>query len=829
MGSPVRPSRRSALRRFAPVALAILAGGLSTVSPAAAQEPTTYYVSPDGNDNEPGDAPRPFRTIQKCAQEIKAGDTCLIGPGTYRETVRPTRSGTAQSPITYRAQTPGTVRIDGTDPVTAWTRVKGDELASMSLTDPHIGQSPFAEEVKAGRVYQAQVTVADPAITEGQLFLGEQMMRDAQFPDAAPDPLEPTVQVAQAGSTITSIADPELSQPPGYWTGARVYVQTNWKALTGEVKSSAPGTIAIGGHYGVNAEGWNFCAEVKPGWTRYFLYGKLSEVSAAGEWFYDRAKRTLYFRPPDGEALAGAAVKQRPYAFDLDGISDTRLDGLEIFGATIRTGDTSQRVVLSGLDVKYPSHFQDFKPDPNSQANDGCDSLSAGASTTGIIVRGTDNVVRDSEISWSAGNGIALLGNRNTVTNNVIHDVDYSGGRGAGVRLAGNDQTVTGNTIYSSGRAAIEVRHDLAGSQMHRVRIAHNDMYEYGRLSQDFGGVYICCGLDFAGSSIDHNWVHDPRDLANIPSAASLGIYIDGGSANQLIHSNVGWNNDTATVGLVANDGINNKVYNNNGVVWVYNLKNATGTEILNNIGDVILTSSDSATIRVGEHLPSAIDPRYTNEPARDFSLKPTSPAIDKGQQVPIFADGSPDLGAYQHGEAYWRPGASWAPALPIRPHYGASSLLVGDTAWNDQLNALHRRDFPNGFAFMSPFAGPVSGTLRLGFDRPLKEGLAIDKVELRLYARMHREPGAKGNMTVDLPGLGTVWNAEGSDFDATGRAITVPLTNEVDGDWSKLPAWVEVFGDLSGGTPGSGWTQGFDGTVIVIIAAEIYIEAHRA
>ena len=50
---------------------------------------------------------------------------------------------------------------------------------------------------------------------------------------------------------------------------------------------------------------------------------------------------------------------------------------------------------------------------------------------TGIIIRGSNNILENSEIGFSAGNGVLLQGNNaslaagNVVTNNLIHDVDY--------------------------------------------------------------------------------------------------------------------------------------------------------------------------------------------------------------------------------------------------------------------------------------------------------------------------------------------------------------------------------------------------------------------
>jgi len=74
---------------------------------------TTYYVSPTGSDSNPGTESQPWKTIQKAAYTLSAGDTVYIKAGTYQERVIPQNSGGAGSYITYSAYSGDTVTIDG--------------------------------------------------------------------------------------------------------------------------------------------------------------------------------------------------------------------------------------------------------------------------------------------------------------------------------------------------------------------------------------------------------------------------------------------------------------------------------------------------------------------------------------------------------------------------------------------------------------------------------------------------------------------------------------------------------------------------------------------
>lgn len=73
----------------------------------------TYYVSTTGNDGSAGTERRPFRTIQKAANMVSAGDTILIRGGTYQERVTVKKSGTPGNIITFQNYPGESVTLDG--------------------------------------------------------------------------------------------------------------------------------------------------------------------------------------------------------------------------------------------------------------------------------------------------------------------------------------------------------------------------------------------------------------------------------------------------------------------------------------------------------------------------------------------------------------------------------------------------------------------------------------------------------------------------------------------------------------------------------------------
>ncbi|MDO8336349.1 MAG: DUF1565 domain-containing protein, partial [Candidatus Saccharibacteria bacterium] len=72
---------------------------------------TTYYVSSSGTDIASGVQDEPWKTIQKAANTLVAGDVVNVSAGTYEEVVAETSSGSSGSLIKFQAN--GEVLIRG--------------------------------------------------------------------------------------------------------------------------------------------------------------------------------------------------------------------------------------------------------------------------------------------------------------------------------------------------------------------------------------------------------------------------------------------------------------------------------------------------------------------------------------------------------------------------------------------------------------------------------------------------------------------------------------------------------------------------------------------
>src|SRR2546422_6375595 len=88
----------------------------------------SYYVSTAGDDSNAGTSASPWKTIQKAANTLHAGDTVIVSPGAYSERVQVTRSGAADLPITFQAQ--GAVVMQGFNVQANYIKVDGFEMVS---------------------------------------------------------------------------------------------------------------------------------------------------------------------------------------------------------------------------------------------------------------------------------------------------------------------------------------------------------------------------------------------------------------------------------------------------------------------------------------------------------------------------------------------------------------------------------------------------------------------------------------------------------------------------------------------------------------------------
>ena len=355
----------------------------------------SFYVSADkGNDAHPGSEDLPFKTFAKAVSLLAPGCNLYVMDGTYYERLSPP-SGTQSKPIRVAAYKGHSPTINGAHLLQAnWSIYKG-----------HIYSTPYD-----GRVFN-------------QLFVDGKMMTTARWPNAHKDPdkvFDMERAVTTAGNQ-TSISDPQL--PDGDWSAGKLYIWPGaaWISFVKDIKDYEPRNgLTVTEPFIVaypHAEDKPYC--LKKG-NHYFLFGKLAGLDAPNEWVIEQS--TLYLYAPDAKSPAAAQIEYRvrEYGINLKDKSHVQVSGISLFAAAIMM-QNSTNCVIDRCNQKYHEHFED----------------TSGYGATFMhhlnYVSGRNNVWKNSELAYAAGDGIRLDGSSNVISNMLIHDVDYSGGWFAGV------------------------------------------------------------------------------------------------------------------------------------------------------------------------------------------------------------------------------------------------------------------------------------------------------------------------------------------------------------------------------------------------------------
>ncbi|MEO0844919.1 MAG: right-handed parallel beta-helix repeat-containing protein [Cyanobacteria bacterium J06648_1] len=601
-----------------------------------------YFVAVNGLDSNPGTINRPFKTIQKCATLVKPGETCWLRAGVYREEVKPSVSGTESNPITFAAYEDEAVTISGTELVTEWTRDRQKVFQTM-VELPVDGYS-------------------DTGFFANQVFVDGEMMPEARFPNlnSEGDYLQKSFLgngVRSLGGLAAAVENEQIPALSEGWKGAKVWTNEWYTTRTGTITGGTAGRLTA-----------KMTAPWKRGGYWFYLFGKRELLDSPGEWFYDGKNQTLSIWAPQGNRPQKVEVKQRNFAFDLSDRSYITISGLSLFANTITTSDLSRGIVIDSINAKYVSHHMTLPPLPKSEQGSNSDNalfLASHAHDTGIQLRGRGHTIKNSIIDWSSGNGVLLEGKNHIVTNNVITNANYMVSYAAPVRINGSDHKITHNTIRRTGRDAISIDWHTTGLSAKNVEIAYNDVSQFGMLSTDLGALYVCCRIDLAGGSIHHNWIHNATAFS--PFWGTRGIYLDLESYNATIHHNVVWNifGGQHSFYLTARGARGyQRIYNN---TFLGEVGTDDNIEAFNNI---FAASENIKAAKSSHNLFADQDIRFVKPPIQekhadhlpDFTPSPNSPAIDKGMVIPGFTEDfvgdAPDIGAYERGKEFWRPGA---------------------------------------------------------------------------------------------------------------------------------------------------------------------------
>lgn len=472
-----------------------------------------FYVSPDGDDGNPGTQGRPLRTLQGARDRVRNMD----------------KEWTQDILVFFKAGDyfiDNTVRFSRKDSGAKGYRViykNWDEKGGAHLIG---GRALTAWRDEGGGIYSTQLDWNAYALYEN-----DRPAVMAREPNKGYHEFESVID-------FSHLQFREADYGRFDYQGAAVRLWAHWipgKVAIQDVDFDRR-VITLVQPYPGDVQGtvWNdeWAARTR---TRFYIYNAKSFLDRSGEFYMDAASHRLYYKPRctpiEEQVIIAATVNSM---IDIDGASDIQFEGLtfkvsnallevlpslpldsNITGGLIHLGDARNIV------IKY------------------CRLLNSGQN--GVIVEGDIEkcVIYGNLITQTVSGGVRFVGGNNRdniIENNYVHHV----GEGIYVRNSVGD-VIRHNLIHNVDENGFK------SLFVERQTISYNDISRVGLdgTDSDAAGIYTNCtagGPDGGHVTIDHNRLHDisHNGYPGYPSAA---IYLDmDGVYNCTITNNIIYN-----------------------------------------------------------------------------------------------------------------------------------------------------------------------------------------------------------------------------------------------------------------------------------------------
>ena len=293
----------------------LLALALALLAPCNADDALVLHVAPDGDDartgllgEDPGAGP--LATLSRARAAVRAAPPdrdviVLLHPGTYRLaetlTLGSADGGAGRRTVTWRSKVPGAAVLSGGAPLEGWT-------------------------------VEEDGTWSRPSVGGRQLFVGEERLAQARFPQAG----WLRVAAAEPGARDVFRAAPGLP-PLASLRGAQVRLVHDWStSLVGLERIGAEGDVHLAQPVGAWHPFFHLTGfEPHP---RYALENARAGWDAPGEWLEDALTGHLRYRPRTGESPATTPVvaPRLDCLFAVEGTAQQPVQGLRLEGLAFR-------------------------------------------------------------------------------------------------------------------------------------------------------------------------------------------------------------------------------------------------------------------------------------------------------------------------------------------------------------------------------------------------------------------------------------------------------------------------------------------------------------
>ncbi len=478
--------------------LALISGPMFLAGAADVKPGTTIFVAPGGNDAWTGSLPAPnaaktdgplatldrardrIREMKKAGPLPAGGVAVVLRGGTYflAHTFQLSQpdSGTADSPVVYRAAEAEQARLIGGRPVTGFVPYR-DAILKAAVAAQGLKGVYFRQLFFDGhRQHLARWPNYDPQNPYG----GGWAYADGQ-------PISVWQEIPNESHRTFQYKEKDARNWSRREEGELfVFARRNWwnniVPIASIDRQKRIITLAASATWGI-----------RPG-DRYYVRNLIEELDAPGEWYLDRTSETLYFWPPaplDGKTVYAPTLRT---LFQLGrGTSHVTIRGLtlECCEGTAVSLEETHDCLIAGNTIRNCGDY------------DGNGVDISGGRRNGAV--GNDVYeVGSTGISLSGGDRVTLTPAENYADNNYIHHTGVFYKQGVGILLDGVGIRATHNLIHDCPRFAICFRGN-------NLRIEYNHVRHVTLETSDTGAIYTC-GRDWVasrGTRIAYNYVHD--------------------------------------------------------------------------------------------------------------------------------------------------------------------------------------------------------------------------------------------------------------------------------------------------------------------------------
>jgi len=523
-----------------------------------------FYLSPAGDDTNPGTAERPFRTLERARDALRerrrtealpdGGAAIVLKGGVYPRleqsfALTAEDSGTATAPVVYRAAPGERPALRAGHAITGFGPL-ADSPAARRIPEaarPHVlqadlratGITDFGRLLPRGQDFFGKLAGVDaPAHLE--LFFDGVPMSLARWPNDTPKMSERFAlvdigereAVRDGGRTFVRNCDTFYYSNPrqdawanepdawlfGYWQYAffssyrrivRVdpenhQIQIDWNLAPGS--KDQPNVVKGSPYQGINL---------------------LCELDSPGEWYLDRGTGLLYFWPPTPGARGEALVSM-----------------LEV---PVVTTEAASNVILCGLTLEAGRQHGVVIKDGENVLLAGC-TLRALGCKGADIVGGRGHALVGCDVAYLGNSGVTLTGgdlptltpSEHVVENCHIHHF-AQWNRGAyqpGIGVKGVGVRMSHNLIHDAPHQAF-----LLGGNDHVTE--YNEIHDVTHEAGDAGAWYMygdVAAIAERGNVVRYNyWHHLPHNetLAKYHCVCHMGVYIDNVNGGVTVYGNI--------------------------------------------------------------------------------------------------------------------------------------------------------------------------------------------------------------------------------------------------------------------------------------------------